>query len=281
MKQFIPKLDPLYIFDENLANVIEKSIDFNQKAYIYGLHGSGKSTHIEQICAKRQLPFLRLNLDVNVSRTELIGRDVICLENGLQVLKFQEGLIPFAAKNGLVLVLDEFDSASPEAMFCLQMLLEKNSRLIIFETGEIFEPHKDFRIFATGNTIGSGDDSGLYVGTKNLNAAQLDRFDIIFHATYISQQNEELLLKNRFPLLCNIIKEYDIYKAIVNFANLTRSSFENGDISAICSTRTAISFCQCLEIFEDVKIALELSFLNRLHRSELDFANELKNRCFA
>ena len=282
LKDFIPQIDERYCLDPELTKIIEAGLDNNLKVLIHGPHGSGKSTHIEQICAKRFLPSIRVNLDTNISRSDLVGKDTISVIDGKQVISFKEGLIPFAMQNGLVLIMDEYDSARPETLFVLQKILEKNGRLFLFEEGKEIAPHPNFRIFATANTVGLGDDSGFYSGTQVINQSNLDRFDIIAKLKYQGTEKELEIVQKYFQnLAVQKYKDNDLLKLCVNLGNLLRGSFDNSDLSVNFSTRTLLSFCKNIEIFNDVELSFKLSYLNRLaDEDEIKIATELFTKCF-
>ena len=302
LESLIPSQDKYYIFDENLVSIIDKSINYNLKLMIYGPHGSGKSTHIEQICAIKKLPCIRINFDNNILRSDLVGKDTIYTKDNKQVIVFKEGILPFAMKHGIVLILDEYDSARPETLFVLQKVLERNGKLFLFEENKEVKPHKNFRIFATANTIGLGDESGYYSGTQMINQSNLDRWDIIAKSNYLTKDKEiEFITKyfftdytdnnqniNYYGFNINTItKHFDeksistMPRKIVSLANLIRNSFANSDLSVTFSTINLISFCSNLFLFLDYQQAFELSYLNRLNdKIEIDQANQLFQNCF-
>ena len=275
IKHLIPAVDSKYILNPQLVQIIQKSIENNLRTIIYGPHGSGKSTHIEQVCGQMSRACIRVNLDANILRSELVGKDTITTENNMQVVGFKQGILPFAMQNGLVLILDEYDAARPETLFVLQKVLEQNGKLFLFEENTEITPHPNFTIFATANTIGQGDESGYYSGTQNINQSNLDRWDIVAKSSYLGEDDEVALVKSYFPL-------NTIAPQIVALANLIRGAFKNGDVSVTFSTRTLTAFCKIYELFENnPQTAFALSYLNRLSENiEITLANELFSKCF-
>ncbi len=278
----VPSLDPNYSLDPKLSKLIEAAIKNNLKVLIYGPHGSGKSTHIEQICARLKLPSIRVNLDTNISRADLVGKDSIVMSEGKQVIAFKEGLLPYALKHGLVLILDEYDAARPETLFVLQKILEKNGKLFLFEDGREILPHTNFRIFATANTIGLGDDSGFYNGTQVINQSNLDRFDIVAKLGYLEYDAElELVSKYHEELAKTRHINTPILQLCVRLANLIRAAVSHGDLSVNFSTRTLFAFCKNLEIFSDPQLCFDISYANRLSdEDEALIARDLFVKCF-
>jgi len=282
-QHFVPQIDSKYILNPQLVDIIKKGIENNLRVIIYGPHGSGKSTHIEQVCGQMGRACIRVNLDSNILRSELVGKDTISVENGLQVVSFKEGILPFAMKHGLVLILDEYDSARPETLFVLQKVLEKNGKLFLFEENTEITPHPNFTIFATANTIGQGDESGYYSGTQNINQSNLDRWDIVAKTSYLAEADEIALIKSYFPSIAIVSQiSNQIANQIVALANLVRNAFDNGDLSVTFSTRTIISFCKIFELFnQNPQQAFALSYLNRLSDPiETTCATELYQKCF-
>jgi cobaltochelatase CobS len=272
----IPSLDTNYSLDQGLTKIIEAAIKNNLKVLIHGPHGSGKSTHIEQICARLKLPTIRVNLDTNISRADLVGKDSIVMSEGKQVIAFKEGLLPYALRHGLVLILDEYDAARPETLFVLQKILEKNGKLFLFEEGTEITPHPNFRIFATANTIGLGDDSGFYSGTQVINQSNLDRFDIVAKLDYLDYDAELELVKKYHGNL-----DAKILPLCVRLANLIRAAVLHGDLSVNFSTRTLFAFCKNLEIFTDPHLCFNISYANRLSDAdETTIAKDLFTKCF-
>jgi cobaltochelatase CobS len=271
----IPAIDPTYLFNIEITQAIVASIKFNKKLLIHGLHGTGKSTHIEQIAARMKWPCFRINFDGHITRLDLIGRDVISVKEGKQVIDFQEGIIPWAIQQHMILILDEYDAIRPEVMFIFQRLLEKNGKFSLIEKNTVINPHPNFRIFATSNTIGEGDEYGIYHGTNLLNHAQLDRWDVILKMGFLSSAEEERLLLEK----CPTIEKYLITQSI-SLASLTRNSFLAGDMSSFMSHRTLINLFENYQIFQNIEKALRYSFYNRCNSEDKEVFKEYFQRCF-
>ena len=243
---------------------------------VQGLHGTGKTTHIEQICARLNWPCMRVNLDGHISRIELVGKDVINLRDGKQVVEFQEGIIPWCLQQPMALVFDEYDAARPEVMFVIQRLLERNGKFSLLEENRIIEPHPQFRLFATANTVGMGNLNGLYHGTRLLNHAQLDRWDMIVALNYLDLEVERSIVESRVPEL----NDSKTLEAMLSLAHLTRNGFKAGDISTLMTPRTVISWAENMVIFKDISLAFRLTFLNRCDDAEKSVVAEYFQRCF-
>lgn len=291
---WVPAIDEHYRFDETALVIILSALSHNLRALLFGLHGSGKSSHIEQVAARLNWGCVRINLDSQITRMDLIGRDVIALEDGKQITKFQEGLVPFAMQNPLILVFDEYDAGRPDVMFVIQRLLEAEGKLTLLEQERIISPNPYFRLMATANTVGSGDHAGIYQGTQIINQAQLDRWQIVHEMKYMPKEQEVALLLAKFPYLADLQysanqhddgngnNNIDVAKAMVDLAGLIRAGFMCGDIGTIMSPRTMLSWAQNTEIFAgNVKTALRLSYLNKCDASEYHIINEYYQRCFA
>ena len=246
---------------------------------IQGFHGTGKSTHIEQIAARLNWPCVRINLDSHISRIDLLGKDAIKLNDGKQVTEFQEGLLPWSIQNPVALVFDEYDAGRPDVMFVIQRILEVEGKLTLLDQNKIISPHSSFRLFATTNTVGLGDMTGLYHGTQQINQGQLDRWHILSTLNYLDPKQEYKVVTTK---LGNIkgVKNQEIIKNMIKLANLTRSGFANGDISTLMSPRTVISWCQNFKIFKDLSTSFKLSFLNKCDDVEKSIIAEYFQRCF-
>jgi len=276
---YVPAIDKNYVFDEATTKAILAGFSFNSRVLVQGMHGTGKSTHIEQIAARLNWPCIRINFDSQISRMDLVGKDIIKLHEGKQITEFKEGIIPFALKNNIALVFDEYDAIKTDVSFVIQRLLEEEGKFSLFEENEIIEQSKYFRLFATSNTLGSGDDLGIYHGTNLINQAQMDRWNIVSCLNYLEAKKEIEILIKKLPFLKEKVHE-STAKMMVNMANLTRESFKNGDISNIITLRTLISWGKNIEIFGDIKTAFILSFLNKIIDEEKIVINEFYQRVF-
>jgi cobaltochelatase CobS len=273
----MPKLDQTYKFDQVTTTAILLGFAYNKRVYIHGYHGAGKSTHIEQVATRLNWPCIRLNLDSYLTKTDLVGKDVIKLEEHKQVMSFQEGLLPLAMRNGFALILDEYDAARPEVLFILQRMLEANGKLVIPEQNLIIDPHPNFRIFATANTIGLGDVTGMYHGTQQINHGQLDRWNLFVNLSYMQYEEELAILLAKFP-------EYDndktIAEGMVHLAGLVRNAFTAGDVSAVISPRTTFNWAENYLLLKDLPLSFQLTFLNRIDPNEQQIVLEMYQRIF-
>ena len=275
----VPEIDETYKFDPETTLSILAGFSKNRRVLISGYHGTGKSTHIEQVAARLNWPCIRINLDSHISRIDLIGKDAIVLKDGKQITEFQDGLLPWAYKNPVALVFDEYDAGRPDVMFVIQRVLETDSRLTLLDQSRVIKPNKFFRLFATANTIGLGDTSGLYHGTQQINQGQMDRWNIITTLNYLINEEEEKIIIKKIKELDN--KEgKEIIKNMVNTADLSRSGFMNGDISTVMSPRTVITWAENYLIFKDIEYAFKLSFLNRCDELERPVIEEYYQRSF-
>lgn len=277
--ELTPEIDPDYVFDNSVTKSILAGFLYNRRVLLQGLHGTGKSTHIEQIAARLNWPCLRINLDGHITRFDLLGKDVIHLEKGHPVSRYQEGILPWAIKHPVALVLDEYDAARPEVLFVLQRLLEQTGKLTLLDENKIFDPHPYFRIFATTNTLGLGDSTGLYFGTHPLNQGQLDRWNIVARTSYLPFEKEINLVCAKTPFFQNTDGRTTV-KSMVAFADLTRMGFQSGDLALPMSPRTVISWAQNSVIFGDIKESLTLSFLNRFEEQDKPLLEEYYQRAF-
>ena len=274
----VPEIDKDYVFDEKITKSILMGLKFNKKVLIQGLHGTGKSTHIEQIASRLNWPCVRINLDGHISKIDLLGKDAIILENNQQITTFKEGLLPWSIQNPVILVFDEYDAGRPDVMFVIQRILESSGKLTLLDQNKIIKPHKYFRIFATSNTVGLGDSAGIYHGTQQINQGQIDRWNIVCSLNYLKPKIEEKIILKKIKNLNKIQKKY--VSQMVNLANLTREGFRNSDISTLMSPRTSITWAENLLIFDDIEEAFKLSFLNKCEESDKEVINEYYQRCF-
>lgn len=274
-RTLVPDIDPHYAFDVSATKAILLGFTYNQRVLVQGLHGSGKSTHIEQIAARLNWPCLRVNLDGHITRSDLLGKDVIKLQDGKPVSLFQEGILPWAIQRPIALVLDEYDAARPEVLFVLQQVLEQGGSLTLFEENRRITPHPQFRLFATANTVGLGDSTGLYLGTHPLNQGQLDRWTVVAKLSYMEMAREHALIMAKAPGLAE-----DIAQGMVAFADLTREGFRAGDLALPMSPRTVLGWAHQTLILKDPKEALSLSFLNRFEADEVSLLHEYYQRAF-
>lgn len=275
--RFVPELDENYQFDPETTLILLSAMKHNLRVLIQGYHGTGKSTHIEQVAARLNWPCYRLNLDGHISRLDLVGRDAIELENGEPITTFREGVLPWALQQPMILVLDEYDAGRPEVMFVIQRLLEKNGALALPEQNRIVYPHEKFRLFGTSNTVGLGDSTGMYHGTHQLNQAQLDRWNMVARLNYLAADKEVDIVGARVPALHN---HRDIIEKMVRLAGLTRTGFMAGDIATVMSPRTVIMWAENIDILGDIYKAYRLTFLNRCAEEDEETLNEYFQRIF-
>ena len=274
----VPEIDKDYIFDEKTTKSILMGLKFNKKVLIQGLHGTGKSTHIEQIASRLNWPCVRINLDGHISKIDLLGKDAIILENNQQITTFKEGLLPWSIQNPVILVFDEYDAGRPDVMFVIQRILEASGKLTLLDQNKIIKPHEYFRIFATSNTIGLGDSAGIYHGTQQINQGQIDRWNIVCSLNYLEPKIEEKIILKKVKDLNKVQKKY--VSQMVKLANLTRQGFRDSDISTLMSPRTSITWAENLLIFDDLEEAFKLTFLNKCEESDKEIINEYYQRCF-
>ena len=277
--ELVPTLDPDYIFDAPTTLAILNGFSHSKKVIVHGNFGTGKSTHITQIAARLNWPCIRINLDSHISRIDLIGKDSIVLKDGKQVTKFKEGILPWAFQNPVALVFDEYDAGRPDVMFVLQRILESDGSFTLLDKNKVIKQNKYFRLFATSNTIGLGDTSGLYSGTNILNQAQLDRWEIVTSLNYLSLEKEMkiILAKNK---KLNNAKGKEKVANMIKVASLTRKGFTAGDISTVMSPRTVLNWCSNADIFKDIGIAFRVTYLNKCDDAEKKTIAEYYQRCF-
>ncbi len=275
----VPAIDPTYKFDPDTTRAILAGFKHNRRVMIQGYHGTGKSTHIEQVAARINWPTVRVNLDSHISRIDLIGKDAIKLRDGVQVTEFQEGILPWALRNPAAIVFDEYDAGRPDVMFVIQRILETDGKLTLLDQNEIITPHPSFRLFATANTVGLGDTTGLYHGVQQINQAQMDRWSLVATLNYLSHDAECAIVLGKAPHY-NSEEGRKIIAQMVTVADLSRTAFMNGDISTVMSPRTVITWAQNAEIFKDVGFAFRLTFLNKCDELERQTVAEFYQRCF-
>ena len=275
----VPDIDKDYIFDKETTLAILSGFLYNKKVIIHGYHGTGKSTHITQIAARLNWPCVRINLDSHISRIDLIGKDAITLKDGKQITEFKEGILPWAFQNPVALVFDEYDAGRSDVMFVLQRILESDGYFTLLDKNKVVKQNKFFRLFATANTIGLGDTTGLYTGTQQINQAQLDRWEIITSLNYLSNEKEMKIILSKNKSLNNKDGK-EIILNMIKVATLTRKGFISGDISTVMSPRTVLNWCNNSQIFNDVGYAFRVTFLNKCDDSEKKTIAEYYQRCF-
>ncbi len=275
----VPRIDTAYRFNPQVTLAILAGFAHNRRVVIQGLHGTGKSTHIEQVAARLNWPCVRVNLDGHISRLDLVGKDAIVLQDGKQVTQFQEGILPWSLQRPVAIVFDEYDAGRPDVMFVIQRVLEREGSFTLLDQKRVIQPHAFFRLFATMNTLGQGNLNGLYHGTQMLNHAQLDRWNLVTTLNYLAPAEEAAIVLARVPELNTPQGRHQI-DAMVALANLTRKGFAVGDLSLLMSPRTVITWAENTQIFHDVKLAFELSFLNKCEPAERTIVAEYFQRCF-
>ena len=277
--EFVPKIDQDYKFDRDTTLAILSGFSFNKRVLIQGYHGTGKSTHIEQVAARLNWPCVRVNLDSHVSRIDLIGKDAIVLKEGKQVTEFKEGILPWSIQNPVALVFDEYDAGRPDVMFVIQRVLESEGNFTLLDKNKVITQHDYFRMFATTNTIGLGDTTGLYHGTQQINQGQMDRWNIVTTLNYLPFENElEIVLAKNKSYNSKDGKER--ISNMIKVADLTRKGFVNGDISTVMSPRTVLHWAENTKIFKDQGYAFRLTFLNKCDETEKKIISEYYQRCF-
>ena len=276
---FVPEIDKNYKFDRDTTLAILSGFKFNKRVLIQGYHGTGKSTHIEQVAARLNWPCVRVNLDSHVSRIDLIGKDAIVLKDKKQVTEFKEGILPWSIQNSVALVFDEYDAGRPDVMFVIQRVLESEGSFTLLDKNKVLKQNKFFRLFATTNTVGLGDTSGLYHGTQQINQGQMDRWNIVTTLNYLSLENEmEIILGKNKNL--NNTKGKEKVSNMIKVASLTRKGFVAGDISTVMSPRTVLHWAENTEIFKDTGYAFRVTFLNKCDEAEKNIIAEYYQRCF-
>ncbi|MGH6828726.1 MAG: cobaltochelatase subunit CobS [Rhizomicrobium sp.] len=278
--EHVPDHDDAYRFDRETTLAILAGFAFNRRVMIQGYHGTGKSTHIEQVACRLNWPCIRINLDSHISRIDLIGKDAIVLKDGRQVTEFREGLLPWALQRPVALVFDEYDAGRPDVMFVIQRVLEVQGKLTLLDQNKVIRPHPAFRLFSTTNTIGLGDTTGLYHGTQQINQGQMDRWSIVTTLNYLSHDAEAEIVLAKSPASYNTQEGKKTITAMVQVADMTRNAFINGDLSTVMSPRTVMTWAQNAEIFGDIGFAFRLTFLNKCDELERASVAEFYQRAF-
>ncbi len=277
--EHVPDFDEDYLFNRETTLAILAGFAYNRRVMVSGYHGTGKSTHIEQVASRLNWPCIRINLDSHISRIDLIGKDAIVLKDGKQITEFREGILPWAYQHNVALVFDEYDAGRPDVMFVIQRILESSGKLTLLDQSKVIRPHPAFRLFATANTIGLGDTTGLYHGTQQINQAQMDRWSIVTALNYLphAQEANIVLAKSKSY---ETDKGRKVISNMVRVADLTRNAFMQGDLSTVMSPRTVMTWAQNAEIFGDVGFAFRLTFLNKCDELERSIVAEFYQRCF-
>jgi len=277
--EYVPEIDKSYKFDRDTTLAILSGFAFNKRVLIQGYHGTGKSTHIEQVAARLNWPCIRVNLDSHISRIDLIGKDAIKIKDNKQITEFKEGMLPWSIQNPVALVFDEYDAGRPDVMFVIQRVLESDGSFTLLDKNKVLKQNKFFRLFATTNTVGLGDTSGLYPGTQQINQGQMDRWNIVTTLNYLSLEKEmEIILAKNKQL--NSTKGKEKVANMIKVASLTRRGFMAGDISTVMSPRTVLNWCGNEEIFKDTGYAFRVTFLNKCDDAEKNIIAEYYQRCF-
>jgi len=278
-EEHVPDVDPDYLFDRTTTLAILAGFAKNRRVIVTGYHGTGKSTHIEQVAARLNWPCVRVNLDSHISRVDLIGKDAIVIRDGMQVTEFRDGMLPWALQHNIALCFDEYDAGRPDVMFVIQRVLEVSGKLTLLDQNKVIRPHPGFRLFATANTVGLGDTTGLYHGTQQINQGQMDRWSIVTTLNYLPHDNEvEIVLAKAQTY--RTAEGRDTINKMVRVADLTRNAFMNGDISTVMSPRTVITWAENADIFRDLAFAFRVTFLNKCDELERPIVAEFYQRCF-
>ena len=277
--EYVPEIDDSYIFDPQTTLAILAGFSHNRRVMVQGYHGTGKSTHIEQVAARLNWPCLRINLDSHVSRIDLVGKDAIVLQDGKQITEFKEGILPWALQSNIALVFDEYDAGRPDVMFVIQRVLEVSGKLTLLDQSKVIKPHPYFRMFATTNTVGLGDTTGLYHGTQQINQGQMDRWSIVSTLNYLPHAVEKSIVISKAKSYESKEGQQTIDK-MVKVAELSRNAFVNGDLSTVMSPRTVLTWAENSLIFGDIGFAFRLTFLNKCDELERPVVAEFFQRCF-
>lgn len=276
---YVPDEDDTYVFDHDTTMAILAGFAHNRRVMIQGYHGTGKSTHVEQVAARLNWPCIRVNLDSHISRIDLVGKDAIVLRDGKQITEFREGILPWALQNPCALCFDEYDAGRPDVMFVIQRVLEVDGKLTLLDQSKVIRPHKYFRLLSTTNTVGLGDTTGLYHGTQQINQGQMDRWNIVTTLNYLPHDEETRIVLAKSPAYDNKDGKETI-DAMVALADLTRAGFIGGDISTVMSPRTVITWAENADIFKDIGFAFRVTFLNKCDETERPIVAEYYQRCF-
>jgi cobaltochelatase CobS len=277
--EHVPDLDPDYVFDHDTTLAILAGFAHNRRVLVAGYHGTGKSTHIEQVASRLNWPCVRVNLDSHISRIDLVGKDAIVLKEGQQVTEFRDGILPWALQRNVALCFDEYDAGRPDVMFVIQRVLEISGKLTLLDQNKVIRAHPAFRLFATANTVGLGDTTGLYHGTQQINQGQMDRWSIVTTLNYLPHDKEVEIVSSKARHY-RTPEGRDIVSKMVRVADLTRSAFINGDISTVMSPRTVITWAENAEIFGEIGLAFRLTFVNKCDELERPIVAEFYQRCF-
>lgn len=277
--EHVPEMDTAYRFNPEVTLALLAGFEHNRRVLVQGMHGTGKSTHIEQVAARLNWPCVRVNLDGHISRLDLVGRDAVVLREGQQVTEFQEGIVPWALQRPIALIFDEYDAGRPDVMFVIQRILEREGQFTLLDQNRVIRPHPHFRLFATSNTLGLGNLNGMYHGAQRLNHAQLDRWNVVAALNYLSAEEEMAIVAARVPALAGP-KHQALLRSMVAVADLTRKGFAIGDVSAVMSPRTVMSWAENIEIFNDPGLAFRMSFVHKCDEAERPLVAEYFQRCF-
>jgi cobaltochelatase CobS len=277
--EHVPDVDDAYRFDHDTTLAILAGFAYNRRVMVQGYHGTGKSTHIEQVAARLNWPCIRINLDSHISRIDLMGKDAIVLRDGMQVTEYREGILPWALQHPCAIVFDEYDAGRPDVMFVIQRVLEVEGKLTLLDQNRVIRPHPAFRLFATANTVGLGDTTGLYHGTQQINQGQMDRWNIVATLNYLPHDDEVKIVASKVQGYADDKGQKQI-SAMVHLADLTRAGFMSGDISTVMSPRTVITWAENAKIFEDIPFAFRITFLNKCDEVERSTVAEYYQRCF-
>jgi cobaltochelatase CobS len=277
--EHVPEIDTSYRFNPAVTLALLAGFSRDRRVMVQGLHGTGKSTHIEQVAARLNWPCVRVNLDGHVSRLDLVGKDAVVLREGQQVTEFQEGIVPWSLQRPMALIFDEYDAGRPDVMFVIQRILERDGQFTLLDQNRVLRPNPYFRLFATANTVGQGNLNGLYHGAQRLNHAQIDRWNIVVALNYLERKEEVAIVTARVPAYADAAGQ-DMINAMVSVADLTRQGFRVGDLSTLMSPRTVITWAENVEIFRDPGLAFKLSFVNKCDESERPIVAEYFQRCF-
>jgi cobaltochelatase CobS len=278
-EEHVPEIDRVYRFNPDVTLALIAGFSRDRRVMVQGLHGTGKSSHIEQVAARLNWPCVRVNLDGHVSRLDLVGKDAVVLRDGKQVTEFQEGIVPWALQRPVALIFDEYDAGRPDVMFVIQRILERDGKLTLMDQNRVISPHPGFRLFATANTVGLGNLSGMYHGAQRLNHAQVDRWNIVATLNYLPRAEEIAIVQARVPKFADAAGR-KLIDSMVAVADLTRNGFAAGDLSTLMSPRTVITWAENIEIFRDAALAFRLSFVNKCDEAERAIVAEYFQRCF-
>ena len=277
--EYVPEIDNAYCFNHDTTLALLAGFAHNRRVMVQGYHGTGKSTHVEQVAARLNWPCIRVNLDSHISRIDLVGKDAIVIRDGVQITEFKEGILPWALQNPIAICFDEYDAGRPDVMFVIQRILEVDGKMTLLDQNKVIRPHQAFRIFSTTNTVGLGDTTGLYHGTQQINQGQMDRWNLVTTLNYLPHDEEVAIVHAQVPSYAND-EDLKLLSSMVEVAHLTRSGFMSGDISTVKSPRTVIHWAENAKIFDDVGYAFRTTFLNKCDEVEKNIIAEYYQRCF-